>query len=59
MDQDGSLTLYVQHVSPGKALESNWLPSPAGRFNIVARLYGPKPQALDGTWKLPKAERVK
>lgn len=57
-DQDGSLTLYVQHESPGKALESNWLPSPAGRFNIVARLYGPKPQALDGTWKLPKVEHV-
>ena len=25
---DGSLTLYIQKDSPGKALESNWLPAP-------------------------------
>ncbi|CUI71512.1 Uncharacterized conserved protein [Achromobacter kerstersii] len=54
--KDGSLTLYVQHANPGKDKESNWLPAPEGRFNIVARFYGPKPAVLDGTWKLPKAE---
>ena len=27
-DADGSLTLYVQHESPGKDKESNWLPAP-------------------------------
>ena len=25
---DGSLTLYVQHESPGKNKEPNWLPAP-------------------------------
>lgn len=54
--KDGSLTLYVQHERPSKDKESNWLPAPEGRFNIVARFYGPKPAVLDGTWKLPKAE---
>lgn len=54
--KDGSLTLYVQHANPGKDKESNWLPAPEGRFNIVARFYGPKPQVLNGTWKLPQAE---
>jgi len=53
LDPDGGLTLYVQHDSPGKAKESNWLPSPAGPFYAVMRLYLPKPEALDGTWKEP------
>ncbi|WMD22042.1 DUF1254 domain-containing protein [Achromobacter seleniivolatilans] len=54
--KDGSLTLYVQHARPAKGNESNWLPAPEGKFNIVARFYGPKPAVIDGTWKLPKAE---
>ncbi len=52
-DKDGGLTLYVQHESPGKAKEPNWLPSPAGPFYVAMRLYLPKPEALDGTWKEP------
>jgi hypothetical protein len=52
-DPDGGLTLYVQHASPGKALESNWLPAPAGPFLMAMRLYWPKAEALDGTWEVP------
>ena len=57
-DKDGGLTLYVQHESPGKAKESNWLPAPAGPFYVVMRLYLPKPEALDGTWKEPPMVKV-
>jgi hypothetical protein len=32
MNEDGSLTLYIQKESPGAALESNWLPAPDGPF---------------------------
>ena len=39
---DGSLTLYVQHESPGKDKESNWLPAPKDEFNLMMRLYLPK-----------------
>jgi hypothetical protein len=50
---DGSLDLYIQHVSPGAAKESNWLPAPTGDFNLTMRLYAPKGQVLDGYWAPP------
>jgi len=57
-DADGGVTLYIQHDSPGKAKESNWLPAPQGPFMMAMRLYWPKEEVLDGTWKAPKAEKV-
>jgi hypothetical protein len=56
-DADGGITLYVQHNSPGAAWEANWLPAPKGPFSIIMRLYWPKAEALDGTWKLPPLSR--
>jgi len=53
-DEDGSLTIYVQKESPGKELEPNWLPAPDGPFYAVMRLYGPKPEALEGKWVNPQ-----
>jgi hypothetical protein len=57
VDDDGSLTLYVQHDPPGKDKESNWLPAPTDEFNLVMRVYSPKKEILDGTWKPPAVER--
>jgi hypothetical protein len=59
LDADGSLTLYIQHASPGKDKESNWLPAPKDSFKVFMRLYWPKPEILDGTWKMPPVERVR
>lgn len=53
LNVDDSLTLYVQKESPGKNLESNWLPAPDGPFYAVMRLYGPKKEALEGKWVNP------
>jgi hypothetical protein len=53
MDEDGSLTLYIQKESPGTALEANWLPAPDGPFYCVLRLYGPKEAAINGEWMNP------
>lgn len=58
-DADGGLTLLIQHDSPGKALESNWLPAPAGPFSMYLRLYWPKESALDGKWVAPEVAKVK
>ena len=53
MNDDGSLTLYIQKESPGEVLEANWLPAPDGPFYAVMRLYGPKTEALSGEWVNP------
>lgn len=53
-NKDGSITIYMQYESPGKHLQANWLPAPNGSFYCVMRLYGPKEDALNGTWITPK-----
>jgi hypothetical protein len=56
---DGSIDLYFQADSPGKAKESNWLPAPkTGTWNLTLRLYAPKREALDGTWSPPAIKRI-
>ena len=55
---DSSITLYLQYESPGKDKESNWLPAPKGPFFFVNRLYWPKPEAFNGTWKPKPLVRV-
>jgi hypothetical protein len=52
-NDDGSLDIYFQHENPGKDLEANWLPAPKGGFNLTMRLYGPKPEVLNGKWNPP------
>lgn len=57
-DTDGGITLAIQHDSPGADKEANWLPAPAGPFQVVMRLYWPQPEAMDGAWKAPPLERA-
>ena len=57
-DPDGGYTFYIQNESPGIDKEANWLPAPKGPFQMVLRLYWPKPDALNGTWKAPQAVKV-
>jgi hypothetical protein len=64
-NRDGSLTIYIQNKSPGKAKESNWLPAPDGPVYLTMRLYWPKetpPSILPpgkGTWQPPGVMVVK
>lgn len=58
-NEDGSLDIYVQPVSPGKDKESNWLPAPkSGPIGPTMRIYAPKREVLDGTWSPPPFKRV-
>lgn len=54
---DGSLDLYIQHDSPGKDKESNWLPAPPDAFNLILRMYWPRDEALSGAWAPPPVQR--
>ena len=58
-DADGGLTLALQHHEPPKAEQSNWLPAPPGPFYAVLRIYLPKPEAVNGEWKLPALTPLK
>ncbi|HQR53513.1 MAG TPA: DUF1214 domain-containing protein [Burkholderiales bacterium] len=55
------MDLYIQHESPGKDRESNWLPAPADAFVLMMRLYWPKetpPSIIDGSWKIPEVREA-
>lgn len=52
-NEDGSLDIYIQKEKPIGEMASNWLPAPDGKFYIIARMYIPKENALDGSYKLP------
>ena len=58
---DGSVDLHIQKDSPGPDKESNWLPAPSGKFQLMLRLYWPNesdPSILDGSWKIPPVKKV-
>lgn len=50
---DGSIDIYIQKDNPGKEKASNWLPAPAGDFNLIMRVYWPKDEMLNGSWIPP------
>lgn len=58
-NKDGSLDIYIQRENPGKDKESNWLPADKDAFSLTMRLYWPKEQFLDGSWKVPSVTVVK
>lgn len=49
----GGFTIYVQHESPGKDMEANWLPVPAEPFILTFRTYLPGDDIREGRWKAP------
>ncbi len=57
-NKGGSLDIYIQHASPGKDKEPNWLPAPKGDFDLVLRAYWPMLEVLTGGWDPPAVKRV-
>lgn len=48
-NEDGSLDMYLQTAEPTEEAEkSNWLPAPAGPFQVIMRLYGVEESAIPG-----------
>ena len=58
---DGKLTLYLQSERPTDPDHArNWLPTPAqGMFRLAPRFYGPTSSLIDGSYAMPKIERVR
>ena len=55
---DGSVDIYFGPAAPTSG-ESNWVPTdPKGRFEVLARFYGPDKALFDKTWKLSDIERL-
>jgi len=57
-NKDGSLDLYIQRESPGKDKQANWLPAAQGDFSVTNRMYWPKAEVVDGTWRAPGIVKV-
>ncbi|WP_237217540.1 DUF1214 domain-containing protein, partial [Falsiroseomonas oryziterrae] len=53
---DGTIEILIQNADPGADRRANWLPAPAGPFNLTLRLYGPDAQAIDGRWSPPAVQ---
>jgi len=48
-NEDGSLDIYVQTAEPTiEKQRDNWLPAPAGGFQMIMRLYGVYPEDIAG-----------
>ncbi len=56
-DPDGGITFDIQGA-PNPGREANCLPAPSGPFLVVMRLYWPKPAAFDGSWQVPRLQKV-
>ena len=60
-NSDGSFDIYIQHDSPGRGREANWLPAAEGEFSVTMRIYWPKdtpPSIIDGSWKPPAVTKI-
>ncbi len=57
LEADGSLEIRVQASEPASPA-ANWLPAPAGAFQLVFRTYQPREAILNGAYKLPALELV-
>jgi hypothetical protein len=58
-DDDGSLTILLQNEPPDSPRDAgNWLPTPAGDFRPMMRMFQPGREIVDGSYVLPPIERI-
>ena len=57
-DADGGLTIPIQHESPGKRKEANWLPASDGPLFMGMRLYQPEERMYRGEYIMPPVQKV-
>lgn len=57
-DNDGGLTIRVQHQTPDTGSQTNWLPAPAEGFFLMMRLYQPEARMDRGDYTIPPLQRT-
>lgn len=58
-DDDGGLTITMSATRPTEpTAAANWLPTPAGEFRPLMRMYAPGEAVLSGEYRLPAIERI-
>jgi hypothetical protein len=58
INTDGSVDIFFGPTAP-RGKKTNWIPTDAhGRFEVLARFYGPQQPLFDRTWKLPDIEKL-
>lgn len=58
-DADGGLTIFIQHNEPPEPeRRANWLPTPAGGFRPILRVYEPDRAVFDGNYEVPPIHKV-
>ncbi|KQR45186.1 ATP synthase subunit alpha [Microbacterium sp. Leaf161] len=59
LDDDGALTITISHEKPADPkAAANWLPSPAGDFRPVMRMYEPDASVLDQSYVVSAITRI-
>jgi hypothetical protein len=57
--EDGSLTIVMQRDEPSDpARRANWLPTPAGTFRPILRMYEPDAAVFDVSYELAPITRT-
>jgi hypothetical protein len=57
LNEDGSLTIYIQHEAPEERHMQNWLPAPQKEFSLYLRCYWPEGSVLNDQWAPAAAVR--
>jgi hypothetical protein len=58
-DADGGLTITIAHAAPLDTTQrANWLPAAEDRFFLCLRAYLPRPEMLDGRYRLPAPQAL-
>ncbi|WP_051695491.1 DUF1254 domain-containing protein [Caulobacter sp. UNC358MFTsu5.1] len=55
-NRDGSLDIWIANAPPNAERQANWLPAPSAPFALFMRAYLPRPELLDGRYRLPPIE---
>jgi hypothetical protein len=57
-NSDGSTDIYLAPSLPTGAAQNNWLPTEAGAFRYVLRVYCPATAVTNGTWTAPYLDKI-